>query len=77
MVELKPCPFCAADGEWMMDLFDTFDAGHIAYVRCGRCDSAGPSKYSEVSAQDAANEARVMWNRRCRRQSSCPPLSCR
>lgn len=47
-----------------MELWDSFDAGHVAHIHCDRCGSFGPSIYSEISAQDAINKARAQWNER-------------
>lgn len=61
---MKPCPFCAANRA--IELWDTFDAGHIAWAYCERCGARGPSRYSEISADAAISEATAAWDRRVR-----------
>ena len=64
MTPLKPCPFCLSDGERLLDLWDRFDAGHVAHVHCYKCGASGPSIYSEQSADVAIKRARWAWNGR-------------
>lgn len=65
MNPLKPCPFCSTEGEErLIELWNTFDAGHIAHIHCEHCGACGPSVYSEMSAQAAISRARAMWNGR-------------
>ena len=59
---LRPCPWCRASGAFLMDLWDTFDAGHIAHVHCSRCGAFGPSVYGEKGAPGAVRHARNLWN---------------
>ncbi len=61
-VPLKPCPWCRTSGALLMDLWDTFDAGHIAHVHCSRCGAFGPSVYGEKGAPGAIRHARNLWN---------------
>lgn len=61
---LKPCPWCWTDGDGLFDLWDRFDAGHIAHVHCTHCGADGPSVYSEISACHAIKQARNRWNSR-------------
>jgi hypothetical protein len=61
---LKPCPFCMSDGDRLMELWDNFDAGHIAFVHCTCCGVRGPSVYSENGAGNAVQRARWKWNGR-------------
>ena len=63
--DLKPCPFCGTEGaDRLYDLWNYFDAGHIAYVHCTHCGADGPSEYSEASADQAIKQARGKWNTR-------------
>ena len=65
MNPLKPCPFCLTDGdERLIELWDTFDAGHIAHIHCTHCGADGPSVYSEQGAEHARRDARHRWNSR-------------
>lgn len=65
---MKPCPFCLSTR--VIELWDKFDAGHIAWIYCEKCGARGPSCYSEVcrrgmsSADTAITEARAAWDRR-------------
>lgn len=61
---MKPCPFCSANRT--IELWDTFDAGHIAWAYCETCGARGPSRYSEISADTAISEAVAAWDRRVR-----------
>lgn len=61
MSDLKPCPFCGTAGERLIDLWDKFDAGHIAHVHCEKCGADGPSIYSEQDADTAIKRARWAW----------------
>jgi hypothetical protein len=64
-VSLLPCPFCGASGdERLIDLWDRFDAGHIANVHCTSCGGDGPSVYCEDGASFAIDGARGQWNQR-------------
>lgn len=63
-VQLKPCPWCWHEGEFLLDLWDNFDAGHIAHVHCSHCGADGPSVYSENGADSAIKDARHRWNSR-------------
>ena len=63
-VLLKPCPWCWTEGDALFDLWDRFDAGHIAHVHCTHCGADGPSVYSEQSADHAIRDARHRWNSR-------------
>ena len=65
-MKLKPCPFCGHSGEWLTELWDRFDAGHIAHVHCQKCGADGPSMYGEVSAQATVDAARAAWQLRKR-----------
>lgn len=67
MKPLKPCPFCLTEGAKLIELWDTFDAGHIAHIHCGHCGADGPSVYSEMGAEPAIARARSMWNGRAER----------
>ena len=60
---LEPCPFCGA--RRTVELWDRFDAGHIAYLHCEGCGANGPSVYSESGAEAALVGARKGWNGRC------------
>lgn len=60
--QLVPCHWCGTDGAGLFDLWDRFDAGHIAHVHCTHCGAYGPSVYSETSADDAIRRARHRWN---------------
>jgi len=60
--ELLPCPFCGKSRA--IDLWDRFDAGHIAHMHCEGCGADGPSIYSERGADDAIRSARIGWNTR-------------
>lgn len=61
----KPCPFCGENRqECLLELFDWFDAGHIAHIHCHRCMAKGPEIYSEISSQDAIQRSKEAWNRR-------------
>lgn len=65
MNPLKPCPFCLTDGdERLIELWDTFDAGHIAHIHCTHCGADGPSVYGEMGAAPTIARARSMWNGR-------------
>lgn len=59
---LKPCPFCGA--KRTVELWDQFDAGHIAYLHCEACGTNGPSVYSDGGAEVALVRARHGWNGR-------------
>lgn len=59
---LKPCPFCFRSAT--VELWDTFDAGHIAYLHCESCGARGPSFYSKRGHEDALRMAREAWGRR-------------
>ena len=59
---LKPCPWCWTNGADLLDLWDHFDAGHVAYVHCTHCGADGPIRYSETSADAAIKLARNRWN---------------
>ena len=63
-MSLKPCPFCQSCGEKLIELWDHFDDGHIAYVHCTCCGTHGPSVYSEIDAGYACTLARRKWNGR-------------
>lgn len=67
MKPLKPCPFCLTEGEKLIELWDRFDAGHIAHIHCEHCGADGPSIYSEQSANAAIMRARFWWNGRAQR----------
>ena len=55
MNPLKPCPFCLTDGdERLIELWDTFDAGHIAHVHCTQCGADGPGRVA--GPEDGRNE---------------------
>ena len=69
--ELRPCPFCARKEP--IDLWDRFDAGHIAHLHCEKCGADGPSIYSETSADDAIRRARFAWNRRAAQTTGGAP----
>ena len=65
MTPLKPCPWCLAEGDdRLFELWDRFDAGHIAHIHCTRCGAHGPSIYSEYGADVAIKRARFAWNGR-------------
>ncbi len=64
MTKLAPCPFGGTDGERLIELWDRFDAGHIAHIHCMKCGAFGPSFYSEAGAQDAIRQAIEGWQRR-------------
>lgn len=65
MNPLKPCPFCLTDGDdRLIELWDTFDAGHIAHIHCTHCGAYGPSVYGEMGAAPTIARARSMWNGR-------------
>ena len=65
MNPLKPCPFCLTEGdERLIELWDTFDAGHIAHIHCTHCGAYGPSVYGEMGAAPTIARARSMWNGR-------------
>lgn len=64
MKTLKPCPFCLTEGERLIELWDTFDAGHVAHIHCEKCGAFGPSVYSEEGAKIALARARWAWNGR-------------
>lgn len=65
MNPLKPCPFCLTEGdERLIELWDTFDAGHIAHIHCTHCGADGPSVYGEMGAAPTIARARSMWNGR-------------
>lgn len=67
MNALKPCPFCLTDGdERLIELWDTFDAGHIAHIHCTHCGANGPSVYGEMGAAPTIARVRSMWNGRAR-----------
>jgi hypothetical protein len=51
-------------GEQLCDLWEHFDAGHIAHVHCAKCGAQGPSIYTEEGSDEAIAEARVQWNER-------------
>ena len=34
MTPLKPCPFCLTEGATLVELWNSFDAGHIAHIHC-------------------------------------------
>ena len=76
MNPLKPCPFCLTDGdERLIELWDTFDAGHIAHVHCTHCGADGPSVYGEMGAAPTIARARSMWNGRAeylKTPNDCP-----
>lgn len=61
---LQPCPFCLTADERLIELWDVFDAGHIAHIHCEKCGCRGPSVYSDHSADAALTHARRMWNQR-------------
>jgi len=61
---LRPCPWCRAHGVALMELWDTFDAGHIAHVHCSRCGAFGPSVYGERGVKAACEDASKKWNQR-------------
>lgn len=63
IITLKPCPFCGTHGDnRLFDLWDSFDAGHIAHVHCTNCGADGPSIYGEHDADDVIVKARHAWN---------------
>lgn len=64
MPPLKPCPFCSTEGAKLIELWDNFDAGHIAHIHCERCGADGPSVYGEMGAAPTIAQARAMWNGR-------------
>jgi hypothetical protein len=64
MTPLKPCPFCLTEGAKLIELWDTFDAGHIAHIHCEHCGADGPSVYGEMGANPTIMRARSMWNGR-------------
>lgn len=67
MNPLKPCPFCLTEGEdRLIELCDTFDAGHIAHIHCTHCGANGPSVYGEMGAAPTIARARSMWNGRAK-----------
>lgn len=67
MKPLKPCPFCLTEGDRLIELWDTFDAGHIAHIHCEHCGADGPSVYGEMGAAATLARARSMWNGRAER----------
>lgn len=65
MKPLQACPFCGVSGDdRLYELWDRFDAGHIAHIHCTACGADGPSIYSECSADTAIKRARWAWNGR-------------
>jgi len=64
MTPLKPCPFCLTEGAKLIELWDTFDAGHIAHIHCTHCGADGPRVYGEMGAAPTIARARSMWNGR-------------
>lgn len=64
MKPLKPCPFCLTEGTKLIELWDNFDAGHIAHIHCEHCGADGPSVYGEMGAEPTIARARSMWNGR-------------
>jgi Lar family restriction alleviation protein len=63
---MKPCPFCGYLQP--IELFDVFDAGHIAHLHCERCGADGPSVYvygmDRASLDEALSRARRAWDKR-------------
>ena len=55
----RPCPFCGEHRA--VELWDLFDAGHIAHLHCEKCGADGPSIYSEKGASDAIRRSRQAW----------------
>ena len=64
MTPLKPCPFCLTEGAKLIELWNSFDAGHIAHIHCEHCGADGPSVYGESGAAPTIARARSMWNGR-------------
>ena len=66
--DLKPCPFCLTDGdERLIELLDTFDAGHIAHVHCTHCGAERRpiSTRDELLAFQAEHvHCRPLWARK-------------
>ena len=58
------CPFCASADDWIIEICEPFDAGHIAHIHCTHCGAAGPSGYSATSDDDAIELARRGWRLR-------------
>ena len=50
MAELKPCPFCGEELKLVVE-----QAG-MWYVRCGNCQTFGPSATEDYQAIDIWNE---------------------
>ena len=63
-IHLSRCPFCNAGEDRLVDLWNSFDAGHIAHVHCEQCGADGPSIYQESPLSDLLIKARKAWNRR-------------
>lgn len=64
--DLKPCPFCGADGDNLH--FETNDFRQMGRIECQQCGACGPDVefFDGEDCDDAEEEARSAWNRRAR-----------
>lgn len=59
-IELKACPFCGADGEWLAIEHLEGTIRHPAYcVRCDRCGAS--SRYTDLDCREVWNERAPQW----------------
>lgn len=57
MAELKPCPFCGGEAEYIYEM--PYNA-----VECTKCNALGKTIVDSYEQQDGKAEAIEAWNRR-------------
>ena len=63
--ELKSCPFCGDTNSLRVGIAST-EEWHCASVCCDKCEGEGPYVEDQSSAEESADKAIELWNRRAK-----------
>lgn len=78
MIELKPCPFCGGEADFIQTAYGTADNSSVRLqfaIRCKKCDASAPNACGYIAINlssdgelntwhDDRNPAIAAWNRR-------------